>query len=353
VSEKKDGLRVTDAKVLEVARETFTDLNISLVEALHEQGVAAHGLITAAFDAELLDPALGFVGTPTRVHLDLLRSIVGSGAIPVLTCLGIAPGGQLVNINADTATRLLVHAVQPLKIIFLSGTGGLLDEQGKTIESINLATDYDDLTSQNWVHSGMQLKLAEIKALLDDSDPMASVSITTPSGLARELFTHGGSGTLVRKGELIQKVSSKEDIDETRLLELVSLAFGRNLEDSWWPQFDLKTAYISQSYRAAALVTQVNGVDYLDKFAIHGDARGEGLAHTVWRHLVRDHPTLFWRSRTDNSFNSFYVEQADGSIRRGHWTVFWRGEEDFPRISTTVTSILEMPSSFSMDESHG
>ena len=32
--------------------------------------------------------------------------------------------------NADAATRALVHAVQPLKIIFLVDVGGLLDDNG-------------------------------------------------------------------------------------------------------------------------------------------------------------------------------------------------------------------------------
>ena len=42
---------------------------------------------------------------------------------------------------------------------------------------------------------------------------------------------------------------------------------------------------------------------------------------------------LYWRSRTENRFNSFYADEADGSVRRGPWTVFWKGETDFGRIA--------------------
>ena len=184
VTDKVDGLRVTTKEVLDVARDVFTSQNIQLVEAIREQGVAAHSLTQGAFDAEILDQErYGFVGEPSAVHLDLLRSIIHSRAIPILTCLGVAPGGQLVNMNADSATRLLVHAVQPMKIIFLVDSGGLLDAKGRIIESINLASDYKELMAEDWVHSGMRLKLEEIKRLLDDSEPTTSVSITTPSAM--------------------------------------------------------------------------------------------------------------------------------------------------------------------------
>ena len=348
---KLDGLRVTDADVLDAARSTFIEQNILLVEAIRAQGVSAHGLTAGAFEAGYVDrEKYGLVGEPTEVHVSLIRSIVASGAIPILTCLGVAPGGQIVNMNADSATRALVHAVQPMKIIFLADVGGLLGEDGRVIESINLASDYDDLMARDWVHSGMRLKLAEIKRLLDDSPLSTSVSITTPSGLVKELFTHGGSGTLVRKGELIGVEKDKGAIDEGQVVKLVEEAFGRTLHDGWWQGLDLDTAYLSESLRAGALVARVGDFAYLDKFAILEDARGEGLARTVWACLIADHPILYWRSRTDNGFNSFYAEEADGSVKQGPWTIFWKGETDFDRIAAVVERIAGLPASFVGDD---
>jgi acetylglutamate kinase len=347
-----DGLRVTTREVLDLARETFTNQNIALVDAIRAQGVAAHGLTQGAFDADFVDAEkYGFVGEPTDLHIDLLRSIVRSGAIPILTCLGVAPGGQLVNMNADAATRLLVHVVQPMKIIFLVDSGGLWDEKGHIIESINLVSDFDHLMAQDWVHSGMRLKLAEIQRLLDDAPPSTSVSITNPSMLARELFTHGGAGTLVRKGEKILRFESPQGVDGGRLIDLVETAFNRQLESTWWERLDLSSAYVSESYRAAAVLSNVDDFTYLDKFAIDESARGEGLARTVWDQVVRDHSTFYWRSRSDNRFNAFYSKEADGSVRRNHWTVFWKGEDDFDRISPAVKRIAEMPASFRRDSS--
>jgi acetylglutamate kinase len=346
-SERLDGLRVTGPEVLDVARDTFIEQNILLVEAVRAQGVPAHGLTEGAFEADYTDrERYGLVGEPTETHLPLIRSIVDSGAIPILTCLGVAPGGQLVNMNADSATRALVHAVQPMKIIFLADAGGLLDAEGRVIESINLASDYESLMNQSWVHSGMRLKLEEIKRLLDDTPLSTSVSITTPSGLVKELFTHGGSGTLVRRGELIEKHTDKDALDRGQIEKLVEEAFGQDLVPGWWDGLDLESAYLSESLRAGALVAAIGDFAYLDKFAILEDARGEGLARTVWARLIADHPVLYWRSRTENGFNAFYADECDGSLKRGPWTVFWRGESDLGRVAGRVDAIAALPPSF-------
>lgn len=346
-SEKVDGLRITTPPIIDAARDVFTAQNIELVEAVRAQGVDAHGLTQGVFDAELVDSAkYGLVGEPTSVHLDLLRSIVSSGAIPILTCLGVVPGGQMVNINADSATRILVHEVQPMKIIFLSGTGGLLDADGKVIDSINLATDYDELMTADWVHSGMRLKLAEINRLLTDAPLTTSVSITTPTALARELFTHSGDGTLVRMGERINRITNPEGVDADRLVTLIENAFRQTLQPSWWEKVSLLSVYISESYRAAAVVAELDEFVYLDKFAIDESARGEGLARTVWDHMLRDYPSLVWRSRADNPFNPFYEKESDGSMTLNGWTIYWKDVFDFELIGRAVKRLSEMPVAF-------
>ena len=350
-TDKIDGLRVTSAEVLDAARDVFIEENIKLVEAVRAQGVAAHSLTTGALEADYLDKdKYGFVGEPTGVRLNLIDSVVGSRAIPILTCLGLAPGGQIVNVNADSATRALVGALQPMKIIFLAGVGGLLGRDGEVIHSINLASDYDNLMEQSWIEGGMRLKLEEIKRLLDAAPLSSSVSITTPAGLVRELFTHGGSGTLVRKGERIHRLTEKSSVDGARASALVEDAFARPLIGDWWGAFAMTSAYVSDSYRAAAFLSEPGDYVYLDKFAVLEDARGEGLARTVWRHFLADYPAFFWRSRTANGFNAFYASEADGSVKRGPWTVFWKGESDFARIAGIVDDVAAMPPSFEGDE---
>ena len=351
---KVDGLRVTSAEALDVARSVFVEENIRLVDAVRAQGVEAHSVNAGVIDAEILDKdKFGFVGDPTHVRLELIKSIVASGAMPVLTCLGVASGGQIVNVNADAATRALVYALGPMKIIFLTGVGALLDGEDKPIHSINLATDYEHLMAQPYVHSGMRLKLEEIKRLLDDAPLSSSVSITNPAGLIRELFTHGGSGTLVRRGERVTGETQKQAIDAAKVKTLVETAFARPLKPDWWDALDLKAAYLSETYRAGALISKVEDFLYLDKFAVGEDARGEGLARTVWREMVDGTGRFFWRSRTENSFNAFYTAVADGCVKRGPWTIFWYGEDDMAEIGRIASIIADLPESFEAQSPNG
>jgi len=348
---KVDGLRVTRAEALDVARDAFIGENLRLVEAVRAQGVDAHSVSAGVLEAEALDlEKFGFVGNPTGVRRGLLESVVRSGAIPILTCLGVAPGGQLLNINGDTATRALVEALQPLKIIFLSGTGGLLKPSGEPLHSINLVSDYDGLMSADWIHSGMRLKLQEIKLLLDGLALSASVSITSPTGLVRELFTHGGAGTLIRKGERIRRFDKVCDLNADQLHHLIEAAFSQPLRAGWFNDYPLSAAYVSENYRAAALIRRLGDHAYLDKFAVLEEARGEGLARVVWRAMIKEFPILFWRSRTANGFNAFYADVAKGSVKIGPWTVFWSGDEDIKNIGGHLEAIARQPVSFEEGE---
>ncbi len=344
---KIDGLRVTDAATMDAARDVFIGENIKLVEAVRAEGVEADGIVAGVIEADYLDKAkYGFVGEPTNIRLGMLTSIVKSGAVPIMTCLGIAPGGQLLNINGDSATRAVVAALQPLKVVFLTGTGGLLDRHKRPMHSINLASDYDKLMKADWVAGGMRLKLQEIKKLLDALPLTSSVSITTPKGLVRELFTHGGSGTLIRQGEAIRTFTSKTRLDRDKAEALVETAFGRKLRRGWWENLDIHQVFMSEKYRAGAILTKIDDFVYLDKFAVTEEARGEGLSRTIWRQFTKQNPVFWWRSRTVNNFNAFYNDAATGSVKRGPWTVYWIGETDFARIARIVDRVAALPASF-------
>ncbi|MHA6287545.1 acetylglutamate kinase [Maricaulis sp. CAU 1757] len=343
-TERVDGLRVTRAEAVPHIRDTLMRANLAVVEAVREAGGRAAAVPRGVFEAELVDAEkLGRVGQPTRVHLEQVAAAARAGQAAILACLGETKDGQLVNINADVAVRALVHALQPYKVIFLTGTGGLLDEDGEIISSINLATDYEALVAADWVHGGMLLKMQEIRRLLDDLPLSSSVSITRPTELARELFTHAGAGTLIRRGEHIMTTDDKAKLDIDRLDALVGKAFGRRPVAGYWDGLELDRAFVSDSYRAAALTTKLAGHVYLDKFAVLDAARGEGLGRTVWQQLAEYAPEMIWRSRTENPVNGFYFEACDGAVRRDEWTVFWRGPQKPAELDTVIEAAFALP----------
>ncbi|WP_291841929.1 acetylglutamate kinase [Maricaulis sp.] len=343
-TERVDGLRVTRDEAIPIIRDTLTQANLTLVDAIRDAGGRAAAVPRGVFEADIVDEArLGRVGEPSRIHLDLVGSAARAGQAAILACLGETADGKLVNINADVAVRALVHALQPYKVVFLTGTGGLLDADGDILSSINLATDFADLMKADWVNGGMRLKLEEIKRLLDDLPLSSSVSITRPAELARELFTHAGAGTLIRRGERIMSADSKAELDLDRLDSLVRAAFGRPTVAGYWDGLEIDRAFVTESYRAAAITTRLDGYAYLDKFAVLDEARGEGLGRTVWHRLVDYAPELIWRSRTSNPVNGFYFEECDGAIRRDEWTVFWRGDMDPASITGVVEKAFALP----------
>jgi len=339
-----DGLRVTSPEALAIVRRVFHAQNLRLVEALQQADARATSIVSGVFEADYLDrDVYGLVGRVQRVERAPIDASLQAGSIPVIASLGETVGGQILNVNADFAANELVQVLQPYKIVFLTGTGGLLDGAGLLIDSINLSTEYDALMAQPWINGGMRLKVEQIKDLLSTLPPSSSVSITRPAELAKELFTHKGSGTLVRRGERVVTAQSWDELDLERLRGLIESAFGRKLLPDYFERTRLFRAYVSQNYRAAVILTEEDGLPYLDKFAVLDDAQGEGLGRAVWQVMRGENPRLFWRSRLSNPVNAFYYAEADGCLRQPPWQVFWYGIDDLAVVAQCVEHCGQRP----------
>lgn len=332
-----NGLRVTSSAALAIVRRVFQKQNLRLVEALQGTGTRATSVPSGVFTASQLDAATyGLVGRVAAINLAAIETSLRAGSIPVIASLGETESGQILNINADFAANELVRALQPYKIVFLTGTGGLLDGNGKVIDSINLSTEYATLLAQPWLGGGMRLKIEQIAQLLADLPLSSSVSITRPSELAKELFTHKGSGTLVRRGERVLRFGSWDGVDQARLRGLIESSFGRQLVADYFTRTRPCCVYVSENYRAALVLTDEGGLTYLDKFAVLDDAQGEGLGRAVWQVMRAEHPRLFWRSSHGNRINHFYYAESDGCFKQARWKVFWYGMDDFADIERCV-----------------
>ena len=332
-----DGLRVTSPPALRIVRRVIQRQNLRLVEALQALGTRATSVPSGVFTASQLQADVyGLVGKVESINLAPIEASLRAGSIPVIASLGETESGQILNINADFAANELVRVLQPYKIVFLTGTGGLLDEHGKVIDSINLSTEHAALMAQPWLTGGMRLKLEQIADLLADLPLTSSVSITRPSELARELFTHKGSGTLVRRGERVLHFTSWTGVDLVRLRALVESSFGRKLVPDYFERTQPCCVYISDNYRAAMILVRAAGLTYLDKFAVLDEAQGEGLGRAVWQVMRAEQPRIFWRSRHGNPVNHFYYAQSDGCIKQERWKVFWYGLDDFADIARCV-----------------
>ena len=324
--------------------ETFDGLNLELVQLLQEQGTRATLITAGVFAADVpTSNASSRLATVSAVRLAPIEASLDAGSIPVIGSVGETPSGQTIEIGSDDATNELVRALQPFKVIFLTSFGGLRHDNGRRIDSINLSTEYDQFAEKAYSDSGFTFKIERMKQLLDGLPMESSISITNPANLAQELFTHKGSGTLIRRGERVLRATSWEELDLTRLRALIESSFGRRVVDDYFQRTRLLRAYISEHYRAAIILTEEDGVPYLDKFAVLDEAQGEGLGRAVWKVMREETPQLFWRSRHNNQVNIFYYAQSDGCFKQERWKVFWCGLTDFSQIEKCVAHCAVRP----------
>jgi len=343
-----NGQRVTTKEVLEVAYEIFCGENKKIVSALNEQYVNAIPVIGDIFSCNIENEDLGYVGQIKETNSNKIKDIISSGGIPVIAPIGYTEEHQLVNINGDKATLALAKEIVPDKVIFLSEIGGIFDGNDKLISNINIKDDYNKLMSQDWLHSGMKLKLEQIKLLLDSLPSNSSVSITKPLHLNRELFTDAGFGTLVKAGHQINKLKSL-NVDQINILvSILESAFKGTLSKSYFENDD-KEFYISECNRSSIVLRSYQDIAYMDKFAVINTARGEGLGNAMWNKMLSEHKKIFWRSRASNAINNFYKDVCDGFQKSDEWNIFWIGINDLDELTACINYAVNQPATISYE----
>lgn len=341
------GLRKMTPAALEVARRVLHETNLKLVEALEALGTRVRPFTSGVLDVRKIEaPDLGLVGEIVAVRDGAIEQAARAGILPIVAPLGETSKGQILIVHADAVARALALAVKPHKVVYLNEAGGLPDDSGAIRSAVNLAEDYDELVKDEKLGPDSKRKLVEIAALLGELPPTSSVSITSPDHLAKELFTHRGEGTLVRRGEKVLRHDEWSTIDTPRLRHLLEVCFGRALDDGYFQHKAPYRVYLAESYRATAILTEEHGVPYLDKFAVTTEAQGEGIGGSIWQRMRKENPKLFWRSRASNPINSWYAQNADGLYKTDKWWVFWCGMSEFPEIQRSVERALAMPATF-------
>jgi acetylglutamate kinase len=203
-SEFRDGLRVTDAETLDIARMVLVGkVNRDIVSAINVHGPLAVGM--SGEDANLITAAqshvdLGFVGHVSEVDPTMLRRLVAEGIIPVVATIGADEAGQAYNINADTVAGALAEALHAEKLIFLTDVEGLRvvpDDPTTLIHQASLDVVAEILRGGGAV-GGMKPKIeACAQAVRGGVDRAHILDGRVPHALLLELFTDSGVGTMV------------------------------------------------------------------------------------------------------------------------------------------------------------
>jgi acetylglutamate kinase len=165
-AEFRDGLRVTDAETVDIARMVLVGkVNRDIVSAVNVHGPIAVGL--SGEDAGLIvagarHPDLGYVGDVHAVNPAILTRLLAEELVPVVSTIGSDASGQAYNINADTVAGAIAEAVAAEKIIYLTDVDGLLVDvdDPETLIRRAAADDLQQLLDDGSVGGGMIPKLA-------------------------------------------------------------------------------------------------------------------------------------------------------------------------------------------------
>lgn len=130
-----NGLRVTDAKTLEVAEPVFAHVGKTVAHALSVAGapaIALTGRDALVVQATVKDPALGRVGTVTQVDAELLRHLAFNGIVPVVGPVAVDDEGPL-NVNADEVAAAVAKAMGARELLLLTDVPAVRNGHGKPI----------------------------------------------------------------------------------------------------------------------------------------------------------------------------------------------------------------------------
>jgi len=209
-----DGMRVTDAETMDVVEMVLGGLvNQDIVSIINRNGGRAVGITGKDGDLirarkmtlskgapelnapEIID--IGHVGEVERVNAGILNTLIQENFIPVIAPIGVGNNGDSYNINADLVAGHLARTLNAEKLILLTNTPGILDQNGNTLTGLS-AGDVNALIADGTINEGM---LPKTQCALDAlADGVASVQIidgTVPHALLLEIFTDAGCGTKI------------------------------------------------------------------------------------------------------------------------------------------------------------
>ncbi|MFZ5814692.1 MAG: acetylglutamate kinase [Bacillota bacterium] len=210
-----DGLRVTDGPTMAIAQMVLVGkTNREIVAHLVGQGIKAVGLSgqdgglirakkhlhLSAKTGEMVD--LGYVGDVASIDVSVLEALTGAGFVPVIAPIGMGPGGQPYNINADTVAGAIAAALQAEKLVLLTDVEGVRadKEDPASLVSRITAQEVRHWMAQGRLEGGMIPKLeCCLTALEAGVNRVHIIDGRVPHSLLLEVFTDKGVGTMVIK----------------------------------------------------------------------------------------------------------------------------------------------------------
>jgi acetylglutamate kinase len=204
-----NGVRVTDEETMDVVEMILGgQINKEIVHQINIHGGKAVGLtgqdgnfihaskLNKDKDGKKID--LGYVGKIESIDPSLIDFLDTGDFIPVIAPIGIGSDGKTYNINADVVAGKLAEVLMAEKLILMTNTKGVLDNQNNLITGIK-PNDIESLIKDGTLSGGM---LPKIESAMDAAKGgVNSVHIIdgrVEHALLLEILTNQGVGTLIK-----------------------------------------------------------------------------------------------------------------------------------------------------------
>lgn len=206
------GMRVTDEETMDVVEMVLGGLvNKEIVNLINHHGGKAVGLtgqdgnFIRARKLMMEDKEqpgayvdIGQVGDITSIDPSLISFLDGGDFIPVIAPIGVGPEGETYNINADVVAGKLAEILHAEKLILLTNTPGVLDQQGNLLTGLT-PEQIDGMIADGTLSGGMLPKIsAALAAARSGVESVHIIDGRVEHALLLEVLTDAGVGTLIK-----------------------------------------------------------------------------------------------------------------------------------------------------------
>ncbi|WP_175704880.1 amino-acid N-acetyltransferase [Burkholderia ambifaria] len=207
-SEFSHGLRITDARALESAKEAAGEVRLD-IEAAISQGLPnspmahAHisvvsGNFVTARPVGILDGVdFAHTGIVRKIDAESIRHSLASRKLVLLSPLGFSPTGEAFNLSMEDVASAAAIALRADKIIFLTEAPGIVDDEGALVREMSLDAAAELLDSGNVQGDDAFFLKHSIRACRGGVTRAHLIPQSLDGSMLLELFLHDGVGTMI------------------------------------------------------------------------------------------------------------------------------------------------------------
>jgi acetylglutamate kinase len=213
VSERIDGLRVTDRHTMDVVEMVLGGrVNQEIVTLVCRHGGRAVGLSgkdDGFLRAEKVDKMRtkkgdwvdpGRVGAMRSVKTEIVQRLLSADFIPVIAPVAVDEHGDSLNVNADFVAAAVAGALSAEKLVVMTDIAGVKGNTGELLASLTRA-QVEALEGDGTISGGM---IPKVRCALDAIDAGVSkvhiIDGRTAHAILLEIFTDRGVGTEIVAG---------------------------------------------------------------------------------------------------------------------------------------------------------